>query len=105
MKNIALRAWTSSHSVVCFLISHIHCCPRAFVTSHCLLNASDRLSLKNVALSLVHSIDADAQLSVNIKDTALTQAASFDVDADTDTGIGFISVPVSVSTSGVSVVL
>ena len=50
-------------------------------------------------LSLVHSIDADAQLSVNIKDTALLQAASFDVDADANAGIGFISIPVSASAS------
>ncbi len=46
-------------------------------------------------LSPVHSIDADAQLSVNIKDTALTQAAS--LDADADAGIEFI--PASASTS------
>ena len=52
-----------------------------------------------VILRLVHDIEADAQLSVNIKDTALTQAASFDVDTDADAGIGFISIPASVSLS------
>ena len=50
-------------------------------------------------LSPVHSIDADAQLNVNIKDTTLMQAASFDVDADADTGIGFISIPAPASAS------
>ena len=50
-------------------------------------------------LSPVHSIDTDAQLSVNIKDTASTQVASFDVDADADAdaGIGFISISASAS--------
>ena len=47
-------------------------------------------SIRDYVLSPVHSIDADAQLSINIKDTALTQAASFDVDPDV--GIGFISI-------------
>ena len=56
------------------------------------------MSLFNL-LSPIHSSDADAQLSVNIKDTVLMQAACFDVDADADTGIEFISIPVSTSAS------
>ena len=48
-------------------------------------------------LSPVHSIDADAQLSV--KNTALTQAASFDIDADADAGIEMSSIPASTSAS------
>ena len=35
----------------------------------------------------------------NIKDTALTQAASFGVDTDADAGIGFICIPASASAS------
>ena len=50
-------------------------------------------------VSPVHNIDNDAQLSITIKDTALTQATSFDVDTDADAGIQFISIPGSVSTS------
>ena len=55
--------------------------------------------IENERLSPVHSIDVDAQLSVNIKDTALTQAAFSDVDADADAGIEFISIPASTSAS------
>ena len=51
----------------------------------------------STSVRLVHNIDADAQLSVNIKDIPLKQAASFDVDADADDGIGFVSIAASAS--------
>ena len=56
------------------------------------------VTLRYVTLS-AQCESLDTQLTVNIKDTALTQTASFDLDHDTDTGIGIISIPAPTSAS------
>ena len=72
------------------------CESRIFIANLQRLAAIRHVPINSAAPSNpVHSIDADAQLSVNVKDTALTLAVSCDVDA----GIRFIPASASASTS------